>query len=187
LNSINPSGSRVEISQRDSIKDVLTFSNDSKLEVLQFKESLPLPFFRALNQEFFSLRPDVELRAYGFYAEKRCDLSFLKEMINVERFRADCLQNAVGLENVSALKRLVVLGVGIFHLENFDFLDDVSSSLEDLTISQTKSTKPSLVKIGRFAHLRKLSLGGHSKYVVGFTTLRCWRTSKSYELAETRI
>jgi hypothetical protein len=162
VNSINPGGSRVEISPKDSLKAILALNSDPRLKVLQFKEPLPFSFFRALNQDFFPLRPEVELRAYGFYGAT-CDLSFLKELSRVERFRADCLQNAVGLENISALERLVLLGVGIFNLESFNFLNGVSVSLEDLGLSQTKSRKPSLMNLGRFQRLRKLSLGCHSK------------------------
>lgn len=168
MNSINPSGSRVEISAKDSLKDILALKGDTRLQVLQFKEPLPRSFFPALNQEFFSVRPDVELRAYGSYS-KICDLSFLKEMTNVERFRADCLQRATGLENLAALERQTLLGIGVFELDNFDFLNVVSTSLENLTLSQTRSRKPSLTNLNRFTQLRELSLGCHSKGIEALT------------------
>ena len=73
------------------------------------------------------------------------------------------------MENIAALEHLVLLGVGIFNLDSFEFLSGVSLSLEDLTLSQTKSRKPSLTNLGRFQRLRKLSLGCHSKGIEALT------------------
>jgi len=162
VNSLTLGGGRVEISPKDSLNDILALGSNPNLQVLQFKQPLPHSFFRTLNQEFFSLRPDVQLRAYGFHGAI-CDLSFLQELSNVQRFRADCLTDVAGMENIAALDRLILLGMGVFKLDNFDFLKHVSLSLEDLTLAPTKSRKPYLTNLARFPHLRRLFLGGHSK------------------------
>ena len=162
MNSLTLGGGRVEISPNDSLNKILALSSNPRLQVLQFNQSLPHSFFRTLNQEFFSLRPDVQLRAYGFHGAI-CDLSFLQELSNLKRFKADCLTDVAGLENIAALDGLILLGLGVFKLDNFDFLKGVSLSLEELTLAPTKSRKLSLINLGRFQRLRRLFLGGHSK------------------------
>ncbi len=111
-----------------------------------------------LNSEFFSRRPDVELRVYGFYREG-CDLSFLRRMTNVRRFSADSLMAARNVEYISDME-LESLGLGIFDLESFDVLERVTPTITRLYLGKTRSKRPSLRSLARF-NLRELYVEGH--------------------------
>ena len=52
---------------------------------LQCSEPVEIDTWDLLNEQFFPLRPDVELRVFGFYSLV-CDLSFTASMTNVRRF-----------------------------------------------------------------------------------------------------
>ena len=92
-------------------KEIRALIDNNKVKVLQCSKPVSPRIWRLLNDMFFSKRPDVQLRVYGFYGEV-CDLSFLKEMKNVRRFSADCLMDAKGIENIALLENLESLGVG---------------------------------------------------------------------------
>jgi hypothetical protein len=112
-----------------------------------------------LNENLFVLRPDIELRLYGFYGSP-CDLSFIRRLSNMRRFSADCLMTAKGIENVAALEKLDELAVGIYDLESFDFLNDIPAGITTLRLSASKSKKTSLQPLHRFHSLRTLYLEG---------------------------
>ena len=81
-------------------------------------------------------------------------------MSNVRRFSADCLVMAAGIEHLVALENLEELNVGVFSLQDFDFLSSLPSGLKSLTLSPTKSKKPHLNGLGRFHSLRRLCPAG---------------------------
>jgi hypothetical protein len=164
LKGINPSGSRVEIGPKDSAYDVLSLVSSPNLRVLQLHEPLPQLLFQALNEDLFSARPDVELRAYGFYG-KTCDLAFCSLLTNVRRFRADCLQNAIGVENLARMSKLIALGIGIYDLESFEVLNDLDEGIQEISLSATKSRKPDLKHLTRFKSLTQLVLAGQQKNI----------------------
>jgi Leucine-rich repeat (LRR) protein len=165
VKSINPSGSRVELNKGDSASEVnLMLMNSRALKVIQFSEPLPLKLLEALDDDFFCWRPDVELRAYGFYG-MTCDLSFCSRMSHVQNFRADCLQSAINVECVARMPRLKSLGIGIFDLDTFEILREINPGLEKLYLSQTKSRKPDLAPIRALSSLRHLCLAGQQKNI----------------------
>ena len=125
-----------------------------------------------LNDAFFGKRPDVEFRVWGFHFDKRpCDLSFLPHMPNVQRFSADCLDHATGIEHIAALPNLQKLGLGIRDLESFSVLDHISSSLTDLSLTATKSKRPHIEHLRRFRNLRRLYLEGQSNGIEAISDL----------------
>jgi hypothetical protein len=127
------------------------------IKVLQCSTPVPAGTWELLNEFLFSSRPDIQLRLYGFYSLV-CDLSCLKRVANVRRLSADCLRDAVGLEHIAALANLESLSVGIYHLDNFDFLHAIPEGIQSLTLTATKSKKPRLDALGRFLSLKTLYL-----------------------------
>jgi hypothetical protein len=127
------------------------------VKVLQCSTPVPAQTWELLNECLFSSRPDIELRLYGFYS-LACDLSVLKRMANVRQFSADYLSNVVGIEHLSALVNLEKLAVGIYHLENFDFLESISDGIQGLTLLATNSKKPRVSALARFRSLKTLYL-----------------------------
>jgi hypothetical protein len=147
----------------DSLTDdeVESLAADSTLEILQTSSPVAPATWPLLNDNLFAQRHDVELRLYGFYSNA-CNLSFLPRLPNLRRFAADCLMRARGIEHIASLKNLTSLSVGIYSLDNFDFLEDVSNrSVLELRLGPTKSKKPRLSHLARFTQLRRLCIVGH--------------------------
>lgn len=156
---------RVEFFDQLTQKEVYRLATNPNLRILQTTRPVSRETWELLNEDLFALRSDVQLRVYGFYSST-CDLSFVKEMKNVRRFSADCLMTAVGIEHLAALENLEELHVGVFSLQNFDFLSSLSSGLKSLTLGPTKSKKPHLKGLSRFRTLRKLCLAGQQSGIV---------------------
>jgi hypothetical protein len=154
--------------------EVDALAADPQLCVLQTSSPVDTATWDLLNDRFFTKRPEVELRVFGFYGSA-CDFKFLSRLQNVRRFSADCLMKAYGIEQVAALEQLESLTVGIFDLESFEFLEQLrTSNLRELSLCATKSKKPSLAPLARFSQLRKLYLEGQQKnidVVSGLATL----------------
>jgi hypothetical protein len=94
-----------------------------------------------------------------------CDLSFASGMTNVRHFSADCLRDAVGVEHIAAMEQLESLGVGIYHLEDFGFLNQVTQSLKKLFLGATRSRKPDLSPLSRFGSLEEIYVEGQQKNI----------------------
>jgi hypothetical protein len=155
---------RYEIEKSLSWWTIKRLAKDKSIKVLQFSEPVKKSTFKRLNDYFFSVREDVELRAYGFYSNE-CDLSFTSEMTNLRHFAADSLTKATSIESIPKMTRLKSLSIGIYELDSFDFLHDVSDKIENLNLQSTKSNKPDLAVISRFKNLKTLYLEGQQKNI----------------------
>jgi hypothetical protein len=133
-----------------------------ELKVLQFSTPNKPPTIELLNNKFFPLRPDVTLRAWGFVSSI-FDLSFSKQLKNVRHFSADSIMQAINIESVAEMENLESLGIGIYNLTDFQFLNSVSINLKKIMIERTKSKKPSLSHLRRFENLRDIYLEGQQK------------------------
>lgn len=161
---------RYEISTgfiKGELKELVT---DPVTSVIQFSTPLKETEIDFLEEFVFSQRQDILLRIYGHYNEE-CNLSYLGRVPSLKKFSADCLINAKGIETVVSLKNLEFLGVGIFNLENFDFLNDVNIDLKHLSLHQTYSKKPQINIISRFNQLEYLYLEGQSNGIESIKAL----------------
>jgi hypothetical protein len=143
----------------------------SRLRVLQCVGPVRSQTWDRLNDEFFTRRADVNLRVYGFYGEV-CDLSFLSRLRNVESFSANCLLHAKGIEYLEALESLRSLEVGIYDLQDFEFLAVVPAKLSHLSLEATKSRKPRLNLLKRFSSLKSLYLERQENQIEVLAELR---------------
>lgn len=137
---------------------------DKDLKTLQCSTPVKPQTWELLNDQFFPIRPEVELRVYGFYSLV-CDLSFTSKMTNVRHFSADCLRDATGIEHITAMEKLESLGIGIYHLQDFEFLKQVRPELKRLFLGATKSKKPDLSSLSRFISLQEIYLEGQQKNI----------------------
>jgi hypothetical protein len=153
---------RVQIYDSLSNRDIAEMVQDRQISVVQASEPISTKTWSKLNKKLFAYRPDVQLRVYGFYSIK-CDLSFLPTMHHVQRFSVDCLQSVQNIEAVTQLPGLRSLGVGVFDLNDFDFLSGVPNSIEKLFLGATRSKKPSLRHLERFSGLKELYIEGQQK------------------------
>ncbi len=156
---------RIEFHGSLSPKEVDEIATNPLVCVLQASSTVDPDTWRLLNEALFSRRADIALRLYGFYTSI-CDLSFLRLLPNLRRFCANCLQHAKHVECVASLPHLQTLEIGIYDLESFEFLKDIQpGGITKLSLSATKSRKPSLGLLPRFSNLRTLYLEGQSKEI----------------------
>lgn len=161
---------RIDFEDSLSIQEVQALIADKDLKVIQCTSPVELATWEVLNSEFFAVRPEVTLRIYGFPLLP-CDLSFASKMTNVRHFTADNLLEADHIEAVAEMENLESLGVGIYHLESFAFLNQITPDISRLFLGWTKSKKPDLSPLRRFQSLKVLYLEGHQKNIEVLETL----------------
>lgn len=171
LKAINEIIGQYQISKGLSKRDLKKVVKNPKSSSIQFASPLSKKDVDLLENYVFSLRPDISLRIYGHYGEE-CDLSFLERIPSLRKVSADCLMEAKGIEAVTKLKDLELLGIGIYNLTNFDFLENVNSGLKELLIHQTKSKRPKINCIQRFSNLEYLYLEGQQKGIESISELK---------------
>src|SRR6266850_5094858 len=155
---------RVQFHDPLSTREIAALAQDRQIRVIQTSGPVSTKTWVELNAKFFSNRPDVQLRVFGFYSQT-CDLSFLWAMDKVQHFSADCLARVKNIGAVARMPSLRTLGIGVFELENFGFLRDLPSELEELSLGATRSRKPDLRPLERFRALKTLSVEGQRKNI----------------------
>lgn len=155
---------RVDFTEPISKAEIDHLVADAKIDVLQCYTPIKKATWDLLNNEFFRRRPEVELRVYGM-VEQPYDLSFAAGMSHVHHFSADALLAATGIEAVTEMPNLERLGIGIYGLEDFNFLSRVSGNLTSLLLGATRSKKPDLSPLVRFEKLKRIYLEGQQKHI----------------------
>ncbi len=168
---VNQYTGQYQISSRVTKSDLETLAANPKTKSIQFADPLSPAQVDLLEKIVFSKRPDILLRVYGHYGQV-CDLSFIERIPSLRKFSADCLMDAKEIEVVTKLKNLEELGVGIFNLDNFDFLEKINPKITELSLSQTRSKKPRIDIISRFTELEILYLEGQQKGIESINKLK---------------
>lgn len=171
VQTVNEIIGQYQISKGVTKNDLEKLVTNPKTQSIQFASPLTDKEIELLELAVFSKRPDISLRIYGHYGET-CDLSFIQRIPSLRRVSADCLMDAKGVEVVTQLNNLEHLGVGIFNLDNFDFLDDINPNLTELYLHQTRSKKPKINSIQRFENLEFLYLEGQQKGIEAVSNLK---------------
>ncbi|WP_129716052.1 hypothetical protein [Pedobacter sp. SYP-B3415] len=171
IHAVNKIIGQYEVSKGFKKEDLRPLANDPITSSIQFSSPLDEQEIGLLDDVIFSQRPDIALRVYGHYLEE-CNLSFLRQMPSLRKVSADCLRNAKEIEVVTELKNLETLGVGIFELDNFDFLYEINPNLKQLYLHQTRSKKPKIDAIARFVNLEELYLEAQSKGIDAVNSLK---------------
>jgi hypothetical protein len=148
---------RADIRGDISQADVAALLKNTHLEVIQFSKPVGRDALRRLDADFFSRRPAVALRAWGF-ERAVCDLGVAAGLKHVRHFKADCLTRAVHVEAIAEMPNLRSLWLGILDLETFDVLTRVTPGLTEIMLGETRSRKPDLQVLSRFKRLRVLYL-----------------------------
>lgn len=152
---------RAEFGASVAERDLRALAANPRVRVLQCSAPVPDRVWGLVDAAFFAARPDVELRVYGHYSEP-CDLGFAGRMTRVRRFAADCLARAANVDAIADLPPLESLSLGIYEAQDFRVLERVAPSLTSLSLHATRSKKPSLAPLARFAALKRLYLEGQS-------------------------
>jgi hypothetical protein len=158
---------------RDAISsaEIRAIAKNREVRMVQTSQPASPKTWDQLDAELFARRPDLKLRLVltsGFD-----DLSFVATLKNVRHFAVDGIRDVKALASVARLPRLESLALGLYRLDTFDFLREVSPRhLHALSLGRTKSKKPSLAPLARFAKLRTLYLEGHHKDIEVLSGLR---------------
>jgi hypothetical protein len=72
---------------------------------------------------------------------------------------------ASGIERITQLRALKSLSVGIYNLDNFDFLNFLPQSMEKLFLGATKSKKPKLDGLSNLQNIKELYLEGQNNNI----------------------
>jgi hypothetical protein len=171
VQTVNEITGQYQISKGVRKKELEKLASNKKTQSIQFASPLSKTEVELLEKIIFSRRPDISLRVYGHYSEN-CDLTFIKNIPSLRKFSADCLMEAKGIEVVTELNNLEELGVGIYNLDNFDFLENINPNLKELYLQKTKSKKPKISSISRFTELEYLYLEGQQKGIESINELK---------------
>lgn len=171
VQTINEIVGQYQITKGVTRNDLEKLANNTKTQSIQFASPLSEKEIKLLEEVVFSKRPDILLRIYGHYGET-CDLTFIHQIPSLRRISADCLMDGKGIEAVIFLENLEHLGVGIYNLDNFDFLDKINLHLKELSLTQTHSKKPIICSIERFEKLEYLYLEGQQKGIEAINNLK---------------
>jgi len=131
---------------------------------VQSASPLAIKTLSLLDAHLFSARPDVQFRVYGHYTDE-CDLRLVTWVPHVRDFAADSLTRAHHVDAIGELPQLRRLSLGIYENDSFDVLGAVSPALESLSLGATRSKKPDLAVLARFASLRQIYIEGHTKNI----------------------
>ncbi len=163
IQTVNEKNGQYQIAKGITKNDLEKLACNPNTKSIQFVNPLDNKEIDLLETIVFSKRPDIMLRIYGHYRES-CDLTrYIDNIPSLRNVSADCLMDAKGIESVIRLKNLETLGVGIFSLDNFDFLNDINPTIKQLYLHQTRTKKTNIECIMRFADLESLYLEGHQK------------------------
>jgi hypothetical protein len=162
---------RVDFSEPITASEIEYLVSYPKIEVLQCSTPIKQATWMLLDNEFFRKRPEVNLRVYGPNLPV-CDLSFAARMSHVLHFTVNSLLNAKGIEAIAEMPNLQTLDIGIYGLDNFNFLWKVTDKLTSLLLGETKSKKPDLSPLSRLGKLTKIFLVGQQKNIEVLSDLK---------------
>lgn len=156
---VNEAIGQYQISTGITRNDLEMLAGNPKTKTIQFSRPLNYNEINLLEELIFSKRNDIQLRIYGH----NTDLSYIQKIPSLRKISVDCMIDSKGIETVTKLEKLEGLGVGIFNLESFDFLNDINPNLKELYLFQTTSKKTNIGYINRFRDLEFLYLEGQQK------------------------
>ncbi|MBS7565750.1 hypothetical protein KHS38_15180 [Mucilaginibacter sp. Bleaf8] len=171
IHPVDEINERYQITTGFKKRGLKKLTNNPKTSVIQFSSPLTEKEIEALEEFVFAERPDITLRVFGHYMDD-LDLNFLKRIPSLRSFSADSLRKTKGIEVLTGLKGLESLTIGIYELDNFDFLDGINPGLKQLSLHRTQSKKPSIDKLTRFVNLEELYLEGHFKGIASVNSLK---------------
>lgn len=154
----------IQFTKSISKSDIKSIISDKNVRVLQTSEPADANSWNLINEQLLPNRPELKIRIFGHYSQD-CDLSFLVNVANVKNLSIDCLMDATNVDTLSQLRNLNTLSVGIYSLNNFDFLNLLPISLNKLSLGKTKSKKPNLSCLNRFSEIEELYIEGQQNNI----------------------
>jgi protein phosphatase 1 regulatory subunit 7 len=134
--------------------------------ILQFDKPIYSgELLRQINNLCGEFGRQLEVRFYGHYGN--CfDASVLHSLPDAAALSVDCLTEATNLSALSDLRNLRHLSLGVYRLEEPDFLKRLQlQNLETLCICETAKSNFDLAPIQTCNKLSELGLAGHTKNI----------------------
>ncbi len=140
--------------------------------ILQFDKPAYSPgLLTKINNLCGELGKNLEVRFYGHYGDK-FDASCLRFLPDVAALSIDCLSEAANLSALSDLANLRRLSLGIYRLDEPDFLKSLQlQNLERLVLSESAKLNFDLIPLQACGKLAEFFLNGHTKNIDCLTSL----------------
>lgn len=155
---------RYNFEDKISKSELQTITGNPEIKYLQTSSATKAKTFELINEYVVKKRPDIQIRLYGYYT-KGCDLSVLSYLRDVNRLSIDCLHDGKNISNITQLPKLSEVSVGIFNLDDFEFLAGLPANITSLSLHATRSKKPKLDHLNRFKNLQTLYLEGQQNNI----------------------
>jgi hypothetical protein len=118
-----------------------------------------------LNDLCLKYDENFSIRFYGHY-HKSFDCKTVLKIPNVKWLSVDCLMRADNISELSELKNLRKLNLGIYELRETEILDSVNfKNLIELSVTDTKTKAINLEYLKEYKNLEVLLVSGHSKNI----------------------
>jgi len=111
--------------------------NDDKIKWIQISQLLPEEGYNVIDS-ILAVKPELYFRIYSLRGDCKCDLSFLERMPHLSKLRIDChLRACPDMIDFNILTRLKLkaLHLDAFDLRDYNFLQSLSTELEELLIN----------------------------------------------------
>lgn len=162
---------RFEFNDSINLDDVCAAAANENIKTLQTSDATNPNTYDLLNEHFFSKRPDVTLRLYGFYGDV-CDLAIAERMTNVLHFSADCIKRSKNHDAIARIPNLKSLTLGLYDIETFEMLNCLNEDLESLSLMAASSKRPEISALARFSNLKSLCLEDQQKGIEAISVLK---------------
>jgi len=161
--------SSVDLRGEPTSAEIQSIVDDRSVKVVRPGRNVSSRTWARLDAELFRRRPEVRLAISAL----DYDLSFVGGLKHLRNLAFSCLGEATGVESIAKIPALESLYLHVYRLDSFEFLREISPlHLTSLSLCRTKSDRPSLAPLARFANLKKVYLEGHRKEIEVIGTLR---------------
>lgn len=132
---------------------------NKNIDTIQIDYPIPNELICKINQVFLN-RPDIMFRIYGGYGEEfnGWNLNFLKGALAIERLTLNCFTyKKTDLSSLKNMKNLRYLNMDIYDLKDYSFINDISDSIEELSITADVSSSKALFDCKWLLRFKKLN------------------------------
>jgi len=144
-----------------SSNDMSLLLQNNNLKTIDASSHLGIKSWRFINDQLLKKHPFLRLIVAGDYDD--CDLSFLEYIKGIKNLSISCKVSTKNIENISNLQNLKILNIDVSSLRDLNFLYELPTTIEEMSLGATKFKNISLKPLERFTKLKRLFIEGHTK------------------------
>lgn len=176
------SAGTLEIDRSLTLRQAEELAATKPLRCIQISNAPDASLWRLLDERVFAKRPDVTFRVYGMYKNKGFfNCAPLQQMKHLCKLSIDCLDSVESIHVLGQMPHLRELAVGVWKLENFAFLQEISPEIIALSLN-TETKKLDLQQLARFHRLERLTLHGYKTNAQALAQLTHLRQLKLWDV-----